>query len=67
FRSFARVRITKSDEGYVADPVRVTGSGILSSMSKANGLVMVPEDKGGLEEGELVDVYLFTPFEVGDE
>lgn len=66
FRSFVRARVTKKDGQHFAEPIRVTGSGILSTMTKANGMVIVPEDRGGLEEGEMVEVYLFTPFEITD-
>lgn len=65
-RSFVRVRVEREDGRYVADPIRVTGSGMLSTMTRANGMVIVPEDRGGLEEGETVEVCLFTPFEVAD-
>jgi len=35
-----------------------SGSGILTSMVRANGIVVVPEEKEGFEEGEVVDVIL---------
>jgi len=31
----------------MAEPIRVTGSGILSSMTRADGFVIVPEDVEG--------------------
>ncbi|GAI16153.1 unnamed protein product, partial [marine sediment metagenome] len=34
------------------------GSGILTSMALANGLVIVPEDKPGVKEGDLVQVMM---------
>jgi molybdopterin biosynthesis enzyme len=30
-------------------------------MTKANGYVIIPEDREGLEEGEKVSVHLFSP------
>ena len=45
--------------------VRTTGpqgSGILSSLSQANGLIVVPEDRDSLEEGETVRVQLLPWF-----
>lgn len=60
-RSFVRVAVSKSEGGYVADPVRSTGSGVISSMIKANGLVVIPEDVEGVDENEEVDVILFRP------
>lgn len=53
-RTFARV-IYKN--GFV-EPLRTSGSGIITSMIKANGLVVIEEDKEGIEEGEKVDVTL---------
>lgn len=53
-RTFARV-IYKN--GFV-EPLRTSGSGIITSMIKANGLVVIEEDKEGIEEGEEVDVTL---------
>ncbi|GAJ16873.1 unnamed protein product, partial [marine sediment metagenome] len=34
------------------------GSGILTSMSRANGLVVVPEDKPRVEAGDVVPVMM---------
>ncbi len=53
-RTFARVVVRNG----IASPVRTSGSGILTSMVKANGIVVVPEEKEGFEEGELVEVTL---------
>ena len=42
--------------------VRITGaqgSGILSSMSAANGLVVLPHDSGNVQAGDLVDIWPF--------
>jgi len=35
------------------------GSGILSSMSKANCFILLPEDNAGVEPGDAVDIQLF--------
>lgn len=53
-RTFARV-VYK--DGF-AEPLMTSGSGILTSLIKANGIVVVPEEKEGFEEGEEVDVIL---------
>ena len=39
-------------------PLTVAGDGILSSVTKADGFVLVPENIEGYEEGEEVDVFL---------
>ncbi|MEM3672646.1 MAG: molybdopterin molybdotransferase MoeA [Candidatus Bathyarchaeia archaeon] len=62
-RDFVRVIVKKMDEGYVADLVRTRGAGIISSMVKANGLVVIPEEKEGIEEGEEVEVILLRTLE----
>ncbi len=60
-RSFVRVTVSKLGDEYVADPVRATGSGVISSMIRANGLLIIPEDVEGVDENEEVDVVLFKP------
>jgi len=60
-RTFLRVIVSEADGTYVADPVTITGSGLLSSMTKANGIVVIPEDKEGIEMNEDVTVALFRP------
>ncbi len=64
-RTFARVRVEeRADEaegsgdgdGPVATPTRASGSGVLSSVSLADGWVVVPEGREGFAEGETVAV-----------
>ncbi len=58
FRSFVRVKL-KNDQGeYIAEPFKVTGSGIISSIMYANGIVEVPENVEGFPEGSVVKVKL---------
>jgi len=58
-RSFLRVYAYMEGGEFYASPIRVMGSSIISTMSRANGYVIIPEDRGGLERGEMVTVYLF--------
>jgi molybdenum cofactor synthesis domain-containing protein len=60
-RTFLRVNVRESDGSYFADPIATAGSGVLSSMTKANGMVVISEDKEGIEAGEEVTVLLFRP------
>ncbi len=62
-RVFLRVRVVQRDGGFFAEPVRVKGSGILTTMTEANGYVIIPENREGLEEGESVNVHLFSSVE----
>lgn len=41
----------------------MTGSGILSTLTKGNGLLIVPENREGFDEGERVEVILLDPVE----
>jgi len=59
-RVYLRVYAFKDKEGeLVAASIRTKGSGLLTSMTRANGYVIIPEDREGLEEGETVVVHLF--------
>jgi len=42
-----------------AEPIMISGAGILSSVARADGFVVVPEQQEGLEAGEDVEVILF--------
>jgi molybdopterin molybdotransferase len=57
-RVFARVRVTRRDGGYRAVVTGDQGSGILTSMSLANGLAVIPETVDAALPGALVDVML---------
>ncbi|MGD8506180.1 MAG: molybdopterin molybdotransferase MoeA [Candidatus Bathyarchaeota archaeon] len=58
-RVYLRVHVFQKESEFFAEPVRTRGSGVLSTMTKANGYVVIPEDREGLEEGETVTVHLF--------
>lgn len=58
-RVFVRIRAFEKDGEFWAQPVRVKGSGILSTMTEANGYIVIPEDREGLDRGESVTVHLF--------
>ncbi|OYR76020.1 molybdopterin molybdenumtransferase MoeA [Halorubrum ezzemoulense] len=69
-RTFARVSLSGPDDGPDGDaavddalptatPTRASGSGILSSVALADGWVVVPEPREGLDAGESVDVELW--------
>lgn len=62
-KNFVRVRVYRSDNEFYAEPVSVMGSGIISTMTRANGYIIVPENCEGLEAGETVIVYMFDDVE----
>jgi molybdopterin molybdotransferase len=53
---FARVRLVGEEE---VEPLRSGGAGILTSVTRADGFVIVPRDDEGIEAGTEVEVYLF--------
>ena len=55
-RVFARVRVTRRNGSYYADPTGPQGSNILTSMSRANALAICPEDVKVMEAGQTVSV-----------
>ncbi len=58
-RHYVRVKLSKNDEEILATPIRISGSGIISSLIKADGFVIVPEDVEGYEEGQEVQVLIY--------
>jgi molybdopterin molybdotransferase len=62
-RNFVRVRVFRHDDELLAEPISARGSSMISTMTKANGFVIVPENREGLEEKEPVSVQLFDVVE----
>ena len=56
---FIRVQLIKKAGEYWAEPV-LGKSGLISTMSTADGIVHIPADKGGLYSEEMVQVELIT-------
>ncbi len=54
FKTFARVKLSNRE----AYPLATSGAGILSSVAKADGFVLVPENVEGYDKGEEVEVVL---------
>ena len=55
---FVRVTLAKEDGGYAATSTGAQGSGMLLSMARAEGLMVVPAESKGLAAGEQVTVQL---------
>lgn len=60
-RVYLRVKVIEKREKLMAEPIRTKGSGIITTLTKADGYTIIPEDRGGLNEGEVVTVHLFGP------
>jgi molybdopterin-guanine dinucleotide biosynthesis protein MobB len=57
-RLFVRVAITKRGSQYHASITGPQGSGILTSMAKADGLAVIPESSKGVKAGDMVEVQM---------
>jgi molybdopterin molybdotransferase len=58
-RFYARCIVTLGDDGrYYADLTGPQGSGILTSMSAANALTIIPEDQPSAQPGDEIDVMM---------
>jgi molybdopterin molybdotransferase len=58
-KTYVRVRVIQKNDDLLAEPVSARGSGAISTMTRGNGFVIVPENREGLSEGEHVTVNLF--------
>jgi len=55
---YIRVAVRRTGDRYIAEPV-LGKSGLISTMVRADGVVVIPMAKEGLEAGEEVEVILF--------
>jgi molybdopterin molybdotransferase len=63
-KNLVRVRVFQKNGEFIAEPISARGSGLISTMTKANGYAIVPENLEGLEEGDIVLVRIFDNLEV---
>jgi molybdopterin molybdotransferase len=59
-RGFVRVRLTRDERGWLAQPTGHQGSHVVSSIARADGLAIVPEDTTEIPEGASVQVSLLV-------
>lgn len=64
---FVRVQLTRNAEGYVASTTGTQSSGVLLSMAKADGLLVIPAESKGLAAGEQATVQLLDGTAFQDE
>lgn len=57
---FPRGIVTYTPQGPQVEPFTKQGSGILSSMSRANGLIVLEHERGDVAAGELVQVQMLA-------
>jgi molybdopterin molybdotransferase len=56
---YVTVRLVESEDGMLAEPV-LGRSALISTMVKAHGLIKIPLESEGLEEGVEVEVVVFA-------
>lgn len=56
---YLRVKVEKKNDNFVAIPVKLKGSGVISSLTESDGIVEIPPHQEGLKKGEKVIVKLF--------
>ena len=61
-KHFARVKVRMVDHNIYVEPVLVSGAGITTSLSLADGFLIVPEEVEGYEAGEVVEVELYRRY-----
>jgi molybdopterin molybdotransferase len=66
-KTFVRVRVLRKNGEFFAEPVSARGSGAISTMTRGNGFVVVPENREGVTKGERVTVHLFGNVETAIE
>ena len=57
-RIYDRAIVERRDGQYYARLTGPQGSGILTSMNRANGLVIIPEDKKEVNKGDIVQAIM---------
>jgi len=62
-RAYVRVKVIRTGEAIMVEPLMLTGSGLLSTLTKGNAILEVPEMLEGYDEGEMVEVELTQPLE----
>nr|NIR00889.1 molybdopterin molybdenumtransferase MoeA [Gemmatimonadales bacterium] len=60
-RTYLRARAAADDRDAVVHPVSVQGTGQISSLTDANCLAVIPEDRNRLEPGESVEIIWLWP------
>jgi molybdopterin molybdotransferase len=65
-KTFIRVLAFEKSGNFLAEPVSARGSGAISTMTRGNGFVIVPANREGVAEDEIVLVHLFADLETNE-
>jgi molybdopterin molybdotransferase len=63
-KTFVRVMVTMKNNHFLSEPVSARGSGAISTMTRGNGFVIIPENREGVTKGEQVTVHIFGNLEM---
>ncbi|MEM1546207.1 MAG: molybdopterin molybdotransferase MoeA [Candidatus Methanomethylicia archaeon] len=63
YTSYVRVKVFRCGDELYVEPLRITGSGILSTLTRGNGVIIMPPEVEGYEKNSLVEVELLGPIE----
>jgi len=66
-KNLVRVHVSRKKDEFIADPISARGSSMFSTMTRANGYVVVPENREGIAKGETVTVHMFESPEVVED
>ncbi|MFX1503976.1 MAG: gephyrin-like molybdotransferase Glp [Promethearchaeota archaeon] len=56
---YLRVKVEKRENEFIAIPIKLKGSGMISSLTTSDGIIEIPPNQEGLKKGEKVIVKLF--------
>ncbi|OYT26414.1 MAG: molybdopterin molybdenumtransferase MoeA [Thermoprotei archaeon ex4572_64] len=57
-KALVRVKVCRENNNYIIEPLALTGSGVLSTLSKSNGVIIISEDVEGFDENSVIEVIL---------
>ncbi|MFX1593230.1 MAG: gephyrin-like molybdotransferase Glp [Promethearchaeota archaeon] len=56
---YLRVKVEKERNNFIANPIKLKGSGVITSLTHSDGIIEIPPNQEGLKKGERVIVKLF--------
>ncbi len=59
--NFVRAELASTDSGFSVTPLDGQGSGVISTMVRANSFIIVPQDSTGFKKDDIVKVQPFDP------
>lgn len=59
YDSIIRVKVREYNGSFYADPYMLRGSGVISSLLRTDGYIVIPRDIEGYEKGTVVKVFLY--------